>query len=285
MTNPWAGWIRAHDTDRGSLSSKGDWLAVARSVPRPLPPAPEAVAGLSPVEREDYDEARIIWNANPATIKTPQLSRAFAVTDQVMASNYRDAGSLRGSVVLDAEPALGKTTIALRYARTFHARTIRRYGDRTRAGHQRVPVAYVSLSAGTTLKGLNQKLLRFYDHPAVERRSRASHFTLSTLSVETVVTGDIAPDSQVVVRQIGSKDQPPPAPLMEVDNTYLLYLTPSGLQGDLASQYYVTGGNAGLYVAEQTNSHSAASVPTFVQVDAAEGEGLPSTITIDEAAA
>lgn len=183
MTNPWAGWIRAHDTDRGSLTSKDDWLAVTRSAPRPRPPVPDAVAALSPVEREDYDEARMIWNANPATIKTPQLSRAFAVIDQVMASNYRDAGSLRGSVVLDAEPALGKTTIALRYAHMFHARTIRRYGDRTRAGHQRVPVAYVSLSAGTTLKGLNQKLLRFYGHPAAERRSRAS---LGSLAVDCV---------------------------------------------------------------------------------------------------
>lgn len=41
-----------------------------------------------------------------------QVAAAFAVIDQVMASNRRDADRLRGSVVIDAAPGLGKTTIA-----------------------------------------------------------------------------------------------------------------------------------------------------------------------------
>jgi MoxR-like ATPase len=49
-------------------------------------------------------------------------------------------------VVIDAEPGLGKTTIATRYARDFH----RREGPVTEGGHQRLPVAFVPLSAGIT---------------------------------------------------------------------------------------------------------------------------------------
>ena len=71
----------------------------------------------------------MVWNANLPTVKTHQLTSAFAVIDQVMASNRRDADRLRGSVVIDAAPGLGKTTIATRYARDFHRR------------HQRLPVA------------------------------------------------------------------------------------------------------------------------------------------------
>ena len=183
MSNPWARWISAYGTDRGGIATKDDWLALTHTRPRPRPPEPGDRDALGSAEREDYDEARMIWNANPATIKTPQLTGAFALMDQVMASNYRDAGQLRGSVVLDAEPALGKTTIALTYARQFHTKTIRRYGDRTGEGNQRIPVAYLSLSAGTTLKGLNQKLLRFYGHPAAARQTRAS---LASLTVDCV---------------------------------------------------------------------------------------------------
>lgn len=65
-------------------------------------------------ELEDYTEARMVWNANLPTVKTHQLSSAFAIIDQVMASNRRDADRLRGSVVIDAAPGLGKTTIATR---------------------------------------------------------------------------------------------------------------------------------------------------------------------------
>lgn len=114
---------------------------------------------------------------------TAQLARAYGVMDQVMASNQRDSDRLRGAVVIDAAPALGKTTIATRYARDLHRKILRRHGPRTPEGHQRLPVVYLPLSAGTTLKGLNQKLLRFYGHPAATRSTRTE---LGALAVDCV---------------------------------------------------------------------------------------------------
>ena len=183
MSNAWADWLGEHGVARRGLSTKEDWRVYAEAPRRPPPAEPAETSCLDEVVLEDYNEARMVWNANPPTVRTPQVARALEVIEQVMASNYRDADRLRGSVVLDAEPALGKTTIALQYARTFHRRVIRRLGPRTVEGHQRVPVCYLSLSAGITLKGLNQKLLRFYGHPAAERHTRAE---LGSLAVDCV---------------------------------------------------------------------------------------------------
>lgn len=117
-------------------------------------------------------------------------------------------------------------------------------------------------------------------------------FTLSTVTVVEAPKSDAAhaPGTSVVVRQIGSSGQPGPAELLSPGKTYLLYLTPSGLSGDLASQFYVTGGTAGLYEAAgvpKTNQRSATTAvtdgTTFTHTDSDEGDSLPSTIVLPDA--
>jgi hypothetical protein len=165
--NRWARWLQANGPGRFQLASKAGWDAFVNTAARkPLEQLTRAeMSPLTEQELEEYTEARMVWNANLPTVKTQQLSAAFAVIDQVMACNRRDADRLCGSVVIDAAPGLGKTTIATRYARDFHRKTYRRHGPKTATGSQRLPVAFIPLSAGITLKGLNQKLLAFYGHP------------------------------------------------------------------------------------------------------------------------
>ena len=185
--NRWTGWLQVNGPGRFQLAHKAGWDAFVNAAPRAdlhLLSRGE-MAALDPVELEDYTEARMVWNANLPTVKTHQLAAAFAVIEQVMASNRRDADRLRGSVVIDASPGLGKTTIATRYARDFHRKTYRRHGPKTASGHQRLPVAFVPLSAGMTLKGLNQKILAFYGHPAADR---ASSTRLGALAVDCVTS-------------------------------------------------------------------------------------------------
>ena len=187
MTNPWARWLSANDSARFQLSRKQGWNAFVSAGPRDdFEVLSRQHMGSLPADHlEDYNEARMVWNANLPTVKTAQLKAAYGVIDQVMASNRRDSDRLRGSVVIDAEPGLGKTTIATRYARDFHQRIYRRNGPQTPEGHQRLPVAFVPLSAGITLKGLNQQILRFYGHPAVDRVSTSK---LGALAVDCVVS-------------------------------------------------------------------------------------------------
>lgn len=185
--NRWARWLQADGPGRFQLAHKAGWDAFVNTAPRADLDilTRQEMTRLEQDELEDYNEARMVWNANLPTVKTHQLAAAFAVIDQVMASNRRDSDRLRGSVVVDAAPGLGKTTIATRYAREFHRRIYRRQGPRTTSGHQRLPVAFVPLSAGMTLKGLNQKILAFYGHPAADR---ATSSRLGALAVDCVAS-------------------------------------------------------------------------------------------------
>jgi len=175
----WAQWLAEHDTRRFQMSRKQGWDAFVNIAPRPSFDALTLAQmdSLGEDDREDYNEVRAVWHANPPTIRTQQVAAGYDIIDDVMASNRRDADKLRGAVVIDAEPGLGKTTLATRYARDFHRTVYRRHGPLTPDGHQRLPVAFVPLTAGVTLKGLNLKLLQFYGHPAATKRNNRSELT------------------------------------------------------------------------------------------------------------
>lgn len=103
-------------------------------------------------------------------------------------------------------------------------------------------------------------------------------FTLSTLTVMDIAkpNGSFTEGSTVIVRQIGADSRPTATTLMETGRTYLVYLTPSGLAGELASQFYITGGNAGLYQATD-------KVNVFAQVQQEEGDTLPGELNLQQA--
>ena len=114
-------------------------------------------------------------------------------------------------------------------------------------------------------------------------------FTISTVTVVQVsksATGVVVPGGSIDVRQIGSAEEegtPPPSTLMSPGETYLIYLTPSGLGGELASQFYVTGGNAGLYAQDLGADLARSAAPAgFTKVDPEPGEKLPERMTISE---
>ncbi|WP_182049969.1 hypothetical protein [Changpingibacter yushuensis] len=127
--------------------------------------------------------------------------------------------------------------------------------------------------------------------------TKEDDFTISSFSVTRVVKGtDVSPGDVVKVRQIGSAKQQTGVEMLSTDQVYLLYLTPSGLTGDLASQYYVTGAEAGIYQdvsspsspstsilknASQARSETADSM-SFGRVESDTGDTLPATVTLQE---
>ncbi|WP_334138337.1 ATP-binding protein [Corynebacterium variabile] len=187
MTNPWAQWLRDNPQRIDNFGTKQGWDHFVHAAPRePLPrlTRPELRA-LDEEAFEDYNDARMLWHANPSIIKTPQVLHVFDVIDQVMASNGRDSDRVRGSVVIDAEAGVGKTTAAIQYARQFHRKTERRHGVLTPEGHQRLPVAFVQLKDVVTLKALNRAILNFYGHPAATRSNTSQ---LGDLAVDCVLS-------------------------------------------------------------------------------------------------
>lgn len=111
-------------------------------------------------------------------------------------------------------------------------------------------------------------------------------FTISSFEVSEVLKSDgvVDPGATIDVRQLG--DEVVPVELLSPGSVYLLYLTASGLEGELASHYYVTGANAGIYQAVAAQSRGgAAADDEFVQVQPTEGEPLPEELSLPEALA
>jgi hypothetical protein len=106
-------------------------------------------------------------------------------------------------------------------------------------------------------------------------------FTLTEFTVEGAEAqgdGSPAPGTTITVRQVGSTDNAP-APILESGRNYLLFITPSMLEGDLASQYYVTGADAGLYVAADAARGATA---TYTRLAPNEVDQLPEQLTLDD---
>ena len=184
--NQWIQWLQRNGTHPYRLGSKSGWFAYVQAPKRDLLDRLDlpALRALDGEALEDYNECRMVWNSNIPTVRTQQLEHAFSLMDQVMASNRRDGDRLKGGVAIDSPPGLGKTTIAASYGKTFHRAQIRRFGPKTANGGQRIPVAYVSLTANTTLKALNSRIVEFYGHPALNRVTAAK---LTSLAVDMVV--------------------------------------------------------------------------------------------------
>lgn len=83
--------------------------------------------------------------------------------------------------------------------------------------------------------------------------SVVSHFSpaglAATLSVNAqAMAVDATTLSEISIRQLGTSSMSTtPAPILAVGKQYLLFLTPTLLPGDGTSDFYVTGGDAGIY--------------------------------------
>src|SRR6266566_5496579 len=145
-----------------SLSLKEGWC---RSVDAPTRTQPatrtvKQLKAMAELERAHYEELRSVWHANLGPISTPQMLAAHDDLDEIVTSNRQDGDKVKGAAVLDAYPGLGKTTIAVSFAREYHRRQIATYGKTTEAGDERIPVVYLGLTSNTTMRSLNSMLCR-----------------------------------------------------------------------------------------------------------------------------
>lgn len=115
-------------------------------------------------------------------------------------------------------------------------------------------------------------------------------FILSTVVVQDTIHGDVPTDS-IIVRQAGdspSQDEEALTP----ENTYVLYLTESGLSGDKAEHFYVTGVTAGIYTGDVPEQDTSTVEPdlldedvleeaTFEQIAPDTPDDIPSDITVE----
>lgn len=77
---------------------------------------------------------------------------------------------------------------------------------------------------------------------------------------------------------MGTASMETPAPILTSGGRYLLFLIPSMLEGGAASQFYITGGSAGVFDAP-ADLASRGDDAVFIHGTYEEGDTLPETLT------
>lgn len=101
--------------------------------------------------------------------------------------------------------------------------------------------------------------------------------TISTLDVLSAPSspqlGANAPEAEPVSvgDTVDVRQDPSSRPLLKTGKEYMLWVTPTMLPGDAASQFFITGSNAGLYLVDGDIARRAVTDS---------GDDLPDTITI-----
>jgi len=110
----------------------------------------------------------------------------------------------------------------------------------------------------------------------------AGDTTVSEVTVRATAKADreLPAGATVSVRQMGSAAAPGPAALLQPGRTYLLFLTPTGLDGERAEQFFVTGGTAGIW---ETDGGGADERSTFTRLPSDDGDVLPERLTLGAA--
>lgn len=145
-----------------------------------------------------------------------------------------------------------------------------------------------SASPDTSSAGSRATLYNSIDELAADSTAIISgvvtdQFTEGDTTV-SVIAVDSAPSSPQLAANIGMpssdiqvgdtvhvRQDPSSRPLLEIGKEYFLWLTPTMLPGAAASQFFITGSNAGMYIGEGETAQRAAPDS---------GDDLPATITI-----
>jgi hypothetical protein len=104
-------------------------------------------------------------------LRTPQLLSLHEQLWDVLDSNVQSGDRAKGAVAIEGQSNVGKSTAVELFAKEFHLREIAENGDRTGDGHERWPVARVTLSGNPSIRDLNASLLHYFAHPSSQKGS------------------------------------------------------------------------------------------------------------------
>ncbi|MBT1172573.1 hypothetical protein JS528_04215 [Bifidobacterium sp. MA2] len=119
----------------------------------------------------------------------------------------------------------------------------------------------------------------------------SADLTLATVTVLETLKGETPDANEAIVHQTGSREQHTPNTLytpntlLSRGDVVLLFLVHSGLGGNLAEQYYITGAGAGMY--RMTDAESPLSIDdmdnvSFHRVNTDSGDDLPDVLSVEE---
>lgn len=139
----------------------------------PSKPSPAAWKTMTASAREAFDQARREHLSRYGPVATLQMERTHHALRLQAESNLHLPSGARPGSVIDGEADTGKTTILTHFGRR-HERVLRKLypGELTDAGDEFLPVVYVTLAAGTTVKSVSRQILDFYGYPVSPRATQ-----------------------------------------------------------------------------------------------------------------
>lgn len=172
----------------GAVKTREDWEAIRdhRPPPKPTLLSPQEHAALDDEAREDYDEARARWHADFGVGTTPMLKKAMEAFMLRGRFNARNQDPVKAHIALSGAPTLGKTTIARALGREYERwlrRRLEKQGDVLNDADEICLVVYVTLTAETTTRSLNEQIA-FYLGAALSSVRRYTNAQMETLVAE-----------------------------------------------------------------------------------------------------
>lgn len=148
----------------------GDWRHFCQtSIERPALVTPATYENAAPAQRRTYDRARRRYHRSISDIETRQMAEANLEIDSRVDGNDGCPPTARTGFVINGLPLLGKSTILLRWAKTYEQELRQDLGigwdARTSRGALFVPVVYVILGDNDGPKGFCQRIMRFFGEP------------------------------------------------------------------------------------------------------------------------
>jgi hypothetical protein len=145
-----------------TFETKEDW---ARFVQEPVSrapklPAPDAWKVMTADERAQFNGARLRHHSR-MIIQTPVMKEIHDDLIRLTWSNLHRPPGARPGAVIDGLGAHGKTTILVEFGRRFE-RKLREQLDPAEQDDEFIPVCYVSLPAGTSIRSLSAAMAAFY---------------------------------------------------------------------------------------------------------------------------
>ena len=160
------------DLQNFCAGTKEGWSTFVNAVPlcKPDRLSTRKLAALSTKDKALYDHQREQWHANMGTLRTPRVQKLLDELWIVLRSNVQHGERAKGAIAVEGDSFLGKTTAVQLFAKEFHLHDIAVKGDKTDAGDERWPVAYVTLTGHPSMRDLNLSLLHYFAHPGESSR-------------------------------------------------------------------------------------------------------------------
>ena len=172
------------------LSRYEGWRAFAETPPQSPPErlTAGALRQLSNEARDEYNERRGSYHST-FLVRTPAVGRILTHLWDLVESSRQGPDRVKGAAVIDAPPALGKSTVANAFGREFHLQQVHRHGSTLDGGQtEHIPVCRVGFTGSMTTRALNESILNFYAHPAADsaRNRYLRNRNLATVAADCV---------------------------------------------------------------------------------------------------